>query len=422
MFFYEFGTLNGIILLGILVFFFIHVKRKEQDEKYKAEHPIGDTSEWHEKWEKRMKKEAEKAERRLDKSKILITKETFNNLVSETTKAAKLVNHFCYEPDFIDYCQKNRPETEFVENNGDDLFLHYEYALLDDILWTYDQLGCLYMIQDKCSINYDTAEGQCLFIIDEAIINIDEEDGYEYRFFQSAIDDPESLSYTAREMHKSIFETLTNYSPEKKQEEYQICTVLHDYNPKYERLYRLLMYRIATIVAEADGTPTFEEKQWLTKNALTETIESINLEQTIASFKPSKITYCNSDGSSNWYEEDDDEDCDLSASVTYTVLDAPEEDCDLDNLSNHDLRRLKTADENGEHLDSDYISEHMHSIHNKIIEAIKEDLESKSGDPHDGMVEVHHPPAYWGWEKVHASHQEMSLADEYEIEYTVDIY
>ena len=103
-------------------------------------------------------------------------------------------------------------------------------------------------------------------------------------------------------------------------------------------------------------------------------------------------------------------------------MDAPEEECDLDNLSDRDLRRLKAADDNGEYLDSDYISEHMNSIHNKIIEAIREDLELKSGDPHDGMVEVHHPPAYWGWEKVHASHQEMSLADEYEIEYTVDVF
>ena len=63
MFFYEFGTLDGIILLGILAFFFIHVKRKEREEKYKAEHPIWDTPEWHEKWEKQLKEEAEEAEK-----------------------------------------------------------------------------------------------------------------------------------------------------------------------------------------------------------------------------------------------------------------------------------------------------------------------------------------------------------------------
>ena len=138
---------------------------------------------------------------------------------------------------------------------------------------------------------------------------------------------------------------------------------------------------------------------------------------TIESETPSS----NDSSHSNWYEDDNDY-SELSATVSYSVMDAPEEECDLDNLSDRDLRRLKAADDNGEYLDSDYISEHMNSIHNKIIEAIREDLELKSGDPHDGMVEVHHPPAYWGWEKVRASHLEMSLADEYEIEYTVDVY
>lgn len=407
----------GLIWLIICIVAIVRITREHNKEK----HLEWETRKWHEKWENRMKVEAEEAERRLDKSKILIAEKTFNDLVSETTKIAKLVNHFCYEHGFIDYCQKNRPETEFIEKNGDDLFLHYEYTLLDDILWIYDQLGHLYENHGKCSINFETPEGQCLFIIDEAIINIDEEDGYEYRYYQSAMGDPESVSYHARVPLTSIFETLTNYSPEKKQEEYQICSLIHDYNPEYEQLYRLLMYRIATIVAEATGTPTFEEKQWLTKNALTETAESIQLGQTISSYKPSKINYSNSKGISNWYE-DDEEDCDLSASVTYSVLDAPEEECDLDNLSNLDLQRLKAADENGEYLDSDYISEHMHSIHNKIIEAIREDLECKSGDPHDGMVEIRHS---WGgshWEKDHASHEEMRFACDFEIEYTVDVY
>lgn len=422
MFFYEFGTLDGIILLGILVFFFIHVKRKEREEKYKAEHPIWDKPEWHEKWEKRLKEEAEEAERRLDKSKIFISEEKFNAIVSETTKIAKLVNRFCYEPAFIDYYHKIDTRTSVLEN-GEDLFLHFEYTLLDDILWVYDQLGHLILKQGKCSIDFETVEGQCLYIIDRAVSEFNDEDGYEYRYYQGSVGDPESLSYKAREPLITVFETLTKYVPGTKLEDYQICSLIHNYNPEYEKLYRILMYRIATFVAEADGTTTIEEKQWLTKHAPTQPTETMLLEQTISSYKPPKINY--GKNRSNWYEDNsnDEEDyCDLSATVSYSVLDAPEEECDLDNLSNRDLQRLKAADDNGEYLDSDYISEHMHSIHNKIIEAIREDLESKSGDPHDGMVEVHHPPAYWGWEKVHASHQEMSLADEYEIDYTVDVF
>ena len=422
MFFYEFGTLDGIILLGILAFFFIHVKRKEREEKYKAEHPIWDTPEWHEKWEKQLKEEAEEAEKRLDKSKILISKEKFDAIVTETTKITKLVNRFCYEPDFIEYCHKKDSKTSILKN-GEDLFLHFEYTLLDDVLWVYDQMGHLYLRQGKCSINFETAEGQCLYIIDRAVSEFNDEDGYEYRYYQGSVGDPESLSYKAREPLGKIFETLTKYVPGSKLEDYQICSLIHDYNSEYEQLYRILMYRIATFIAKADGILTFEEKQWLTKNKPAQSTETIMLEQTVLLYKPSKIDY--GKYRSNWYEDDNDDEedyCDLSATVSYSVLDAPEEECDLENLSNRDLQRLKAADDNGEYLDSDYISEHMRSIHDKIIEAIREDLGLKSGDPHDGMVEVHHPPAYWGWEKVHASHQEMSLADEYEIEYTVDIF
>ena len=206
-----------------------------------------------------------------------------------------------------------------------------------------------------------------------------------------------------------------------------ICKYIQNYNTEYEQVYRLLMYRIAKMVAESDGELSIEEQQWLIKNEPQKAMESSSIEQSILSYQPPIINY---NSNSNWDSSDDDnyndEDdvsfSDLSATVTYSVMDAPEEECDLDNLSDRDLQRLKAADETGEYLDSDYISEHMHSIHNKIIEAIREDLESKSGDPHDGMVEVHHPPAYWGWEKVHASHQEMSMADDFEIEYTVDIY
>lgn len=150
---------------------------------------------------------------------------------------------------------------------------------------------------------------------------------------------------------------------------------------------------------------------------------SYNYQTTHTTIGPEKPSH-NASSSSNSYEDENDDDdyCDLVATVSYSVLDAPEEECDLENLSDRDLRRLKAADDNGEYLDSDYISEHMRSIHDKIIEAIREDLELKSGDPHDGMIERR---TAWGatyWEKDHASHQEMSLADDYEIEYTVDVF
>lgn len=162
-----------------------------------------------------------------------------------------------------------------------------------------------------------------------------------------------------------------------------------------------------------------EENSWLANNNPTSTSTTDDLETDLSLYN---VPLSKGSSQSNWYEDDNDNYSDLSATVTYSIMDAPEEECDLDNLSSRDLQRLKAADDDGEYLDSDYISEHMHSIHNKIIEAIRDDLESKTGDPHDGIVEKSLP---WGatyWEKDHASHQEMSYADDYEIEYTVEIF
>lgn len=414
-----FEAFLAIIIVAVIIIVERRQKRKE------AERKEAEDKKWKEKLHERWKKEAEEAEKRIDKSKVLISEEMFDALALETRKLAKLVNRFCYESSFIDYYHKIRPEASTLEN-GDDMFLNFEYILLDDILWVYDQLGHQYIRLGKNSINFDTPEGQCLYIIYESVSQIDDDEGHAYRYFKGAVGDTESLSYKARDPIRSVFESLTKYSSDKSQDDYVICNYIHDYNAEYEQLYRLLMYRIAKMVAESDGELSTEEKQWLIKNEPQKAMES-SIEQIVSSYQPPKINY---NSNSNWDSSDDDnyndEDDvsfnDLSATVTYSVMDAPEEECDLDNLSDCDLRRLKAADDDGEYLDSDYISEHMHSIHNKIIEAIRDDLESKTGDPHDGMREVYYPPAYHTWEKVHASHQDMLLADDYEIEYTIDIY
>lgn len=410
----------SIIIVAIIII------AENRHQRKKAKRKEAEDKKWKEELHEQIEKEAEEAEKRIDKSKVLISEEKFDALALETRKLAKLVNRFCYESSFIDYYHKIHPEASTLVN-GDDIFLDFEYILLDDILWVYDQLRHHYVRLGKNSINFDTPEGQCLYIIYESVSQINDDEGYAYRYFKGAVGDTESLSYKARDSIRSIFETLTKYSSNKSQNDYVICNYIHSYNAEYEQLYRLLMYRIAKMVAESDGELSIEEKEWLLKNEPQKEMESSSIEQSILSYQPPIINY---NSNSNWDSSDDDnyddEDdisfCDLSATVTYSVMDAPEEECDLDNLFDRDLRRLKAADDNGEYLDSDYISEHMPSIHNKIIEAIRDDLELKSGDPHDGMVEKRHP---WGatyWEKDHASHQEMWVAEDYEIEYTMDVF
>lgn len=416
MYYYNVGGIGGFIGLVFIVAVIIHAIRESHNNN-------------HSKWDERVEQEkwrllAEEEKKRLVLSKILVTEEQFDVLSEASTKIAKLVNRLCYEKDFISYCHKKDEHTRF-STNGEDMYLHFQHDPINDILWIYDQLGHFYQETDPGDgqkfgyFDFETIEGHCLYIFNEAMFHIDSENPYSYAAYQKTVGDPESLQYKYRDIEKSTFKIFANYNPAIKQKDYRICEFVHDYDQDYEQLYRILMYDIAKLVAEADGTISLEESEWLANNLPTKTSTTDALELIVSHYKAPLFK---GTSQSNWYEDDDEDYCDLSATVTYSILDAPEEECDLDNLSSRDLQRLKAADDHGEYLDSDYISEHMHSIHNKIIEAIRDDLELKSGDPHDGMVEKRHP---WGaiyWEKDHASHQEMWVADEYEIEYTVDLF
>lgn len=417
MYYYDaggFGWFIGLVFISTIIFHAIRdslkVKHSEWDERVEQE---------------KLRILAEEEKKHLILSKILITEEHFNALSEVSAKLSKLINRLCYDKDFRCYCHNKDEHTRFL-TNGKDMYIDFKYKPLNDILWIYDQQGHLYQEIDPNDgkafgyINFETAEGHCLYIIYESMFHIDCEYSFTYEEYQKAVGDPESSQYKYREdIAKGTFKIHADYNPATEQKDYEICNLVHDYNQDYEQLYRILMYDIAKLVAEADGTTSLKESQWLTNNLPTRTSATDTLELIISHYKAPLFMVSNQ---SNWYEDDDEDYNDLSATVTYSILDAPEEECDLDNLSSRDLQRLKAADDDGEYLDSEYISEHMHSIHNKIIEAIRDDLESKTGDPHDGMREFYYPPAYHTWEKVHTSHQDMLFSDDYEIEYTVDIY
>lgn len=439
MFFYEFGTLDGIIFLGILVFFFIHVKRKEREEKYKAEHPIWDTPEWHEKWRKKVEEQVEEERKRLIPSMILINEEQFNVLSEISTKVAKLVNRFCYEEGFIRYIHKKDNRTSILYN-GEDMYGHYMEEPLNDILWVFDQIGCLCKnpnatiseMLECCRINFETIEGHCLLIISKSMQHVYYEDPYSYFDYQRTVGDPESLFYKYRYIENLTFSSFVKYNPYFKQKNYKICELIGNYNEDYKQLYQDLMFRFAKVVAEIVGAKIPDENEWLAKNLKTNSNVS-SLEKDIDTYTAPLFKSSNT---SHWDESDDyDDETDSSddeynestfnetAEITYSFIssDAPEDKFEMV-FSEKDADKLKKADLLGEMLDSDYISENHKSIHRKIIRAIREDLEEKSSDPLDGMTEKRHAFGSY-WEKDHDSHQDLFISfDESMVEYEVYIY
>lgn len=86
-------------------------------------------------------------------------------------------------------------------------------------------------------------------------------------------------------------------------------------------------------------------------------------------------------------------------------------------------RRLSAADDDGEILDSDHLSEEMPRMHAMILKAIRENMEEKSLDSDDGLVEKRRS---WGalYEEYSegADHLFMSISDDDDIEYEVNLY
>ena len=112
--------------------------------------------------------------------------------------------------------------------------------------------------------------------------------------------------------------------------------------------------------------------------------------------------------------------------ITYLnpFMDIPETTFDI-NMSEKDIERLQNAEDDGEFLDQDYISENKPGIHKKILRAIRKNMREVSlYEPDDGMVERRLP---WGsttkdfdFDKTH-EWMDISSEDD-DIEYSVTIY
>lgn len=117
-------------------------------------------------------------------------------------------------------------------------------------------------------------------------------------------------------------------------------------------------------------------------------------------------------------------DFDNTIEITYSVFgyeEVGETTFDMD-ISERDMEWLQNADDEGEYLDSDFISENRRGLHKRILKAIRNDMEEKSLAPDDGMVAKPYASLVKEYHQ-EASHQEMfNFAEDEDIEYTVNYY
>lgn len=112
--------------------------------------------------------------------------------------------------------------------------------------------------------------------------------------------------------------------------------------------------------------------------------------------------------------------------ITYSVFgfeEADETTFDME-VSDNMYENLQDAEDEGNLLDSDYISEEMKGIHKKILKAIRKNMEEEGLEPDDGIIESR---TSWGAitkeYSLDASHSFMDdMAEDEDIEYSVSLY
>ena len=110
--------------------------------------------------------------------------------------------------------------------------------------------------------------------------------------------------------------------------------------------------------------------------------------------------------------------------VTYSVFgfDEAGQTSFVMEISSNQYDRLYDADLDGESLDSYYICDELPDIHERILKAIRNNMYEESLEPDDGMV-VKRGFLNKTYKKysLEASHQLMSISDDDDIEYEVNL-
>lgn len=227
-------------------------------------------------------------------SKIVISRdkyETFSDIVSKTYS---LLDTICSEKEFRDYMSgiNNGPSSV---SEKEDLMFGMKCFLVKDVVYIYEKLGHLVdnynpaTGEKPCIINLDTKEGQYLYEFASIMMNIGIKDLPTYGKFTDEILGITSFHETLRETMQQVLQALANADVNAKasddHEDFLFCLAVHGYSREYEQQYRVMMHRIASVVAKVDDTVTAKESGWLS-TILSEEQKEIPMpqEETIAPF------------------------------------------------------------------------------------------------------------------------------------------
>lgn len=224
--------------------------------------------------------------------RVLISEDKYDALLEAVYKSYLLLDTICSEKEFMDYMSGITKGPGSVAEKSDLLF-GMKCFFAKDVVYIYEKLGHLVdnynpaTDEKPCIIDLDTKEGQYLYEFASIMMNIGVEDLPTYEKFKDEILGTTSFHESIRETMQKALQTLANADVNAKasdgHEDFLVCLAIHGYSREYEQQYRVMMHRIASVVAKVDDEVTASESEWLSTILSDEQEEaSASQEETIA--------------------------------------------------------------------------------------------------------------------------------------------
>ena len=215
----------------------------------------------------------EKSDDTLPDNKMLITWDVFNEMCKQLKDTCDMIKDICREKDFQNYVLGIKDGNDCIDN-GQQLYEGMKFFIIQDILRSYERLGHKYYVnsdayrkQKKCSINYNTPEGQLLHGIVIQMMKQDNNQMLSWDDFEFVICKQYQSCQKIRNTAISALNTYANADVEATTssglDDFAFCIVFHNYSNEYENTYRKRMLRIATVIANDDNKVTEAENKWL---------------------------------------------------------------------------------------------------------------------------------------------------------------
>lgn len=212
-----------------------------------------------------------KAEIEFGDDTMLITKSTFEEMCKTLRETCNMMKDICREKEFQSYVSAHKSGDSDIDTSQR-LYDSMKYFVVQDILRNYERMGYDYYISQSdgkksCYFDYKSAEGQLLFAIIMQMLSIDGNEQTEWEELKGQINSQNNICKKIRLSATNGCNAFANADVKAKAsngwDDFALCIILYNYNKEYEKKYRQMMLRIATIIANASGSVTDAENQWL---------------------------------------------------------------------------------------------------------------------------------------------------------------